>query len=509
MSRLEPPFYPIVFVRGYAGTEAILEDTVATPFMGFNLGSTKVRQRWDGAVTQHVFESPLVRLMKDYGYLDAYREGAVVSGAGVPARTVFVYRYYDEVAERGDRREIEAYARGLGDFIQSIRDLVAGGDRAARDAFRVYLVGHSMGGLVCRCFLQNPGVSSDEARRLVDKVYTYGTPHDGLAFNVLGNVPGFFSLNNADNFNRTRMREYLDLPGDSPSVNTLSDRFETDRFFCLVGTDDRDYPAFSGWTRRLVGPMSDGLVQIASAAVRGTPRAFVHRSHSGHFGMVNSEEGYQNLVRFLFGDARVDGVLKVKTLTLPSKVQRDLDAGRRVRASYHFEVVARCRGVVWDMHRRTVGEASAVFRTYDELFPESGAPRHPYLFSLFLSSLCRVNTRRASLGFSVDLGVPVPEYEIDGAVWREDHHEGGYLYRDKLNFALTPPATDGAGWSLRYGADSRSPNRATGSVPGTPARHDAATVVSIPIRQTRRPGIDAELELRIRPWNGPEPAGRR
>ncbi|RUA22189.1 hypothetical protein DSL92_07265 [Billgrantia gudaonensis] len=40
-------------------------------------------------------------------------------------------------------------------------------------------------------------------------------------------------------------------------------------------------------------------------------------SHSGHFGMVNSEPGYQNLVRFLFGDTRVTGRLVVERLPLP------------------------------------------------------------------------------------------------------------------------------------------------------------------------------------------------
>jgi hypothetical protein len=31
----------------------------------------------------------------------------------------------------------------------------------------------------------------------------------------------------------------------------------------------------------------------------------VHRSHSGRYGIVNSEEGYQNLRRFLFGDLQI------------------------------------------------------------------------------------------------------------------------------------------------------------------------------------------------------------
>lgn len=44
--------------------------------------------------------------------------------------------------------------------------------------------------------------------------------------------------------------------------------------------------------------MSDGLVKIENAVVQGAPRAFAYRSHSGHHGVVNSEEGYQNLGAF-------------------------------------------------------------------------------------------------------------------------------------------------------------------------------------------------------------------
>ena len=70
------------------------------------------------------------------------------------------------------------------------------------------------------------------------------------------------------------------------------------------------------------------MVRIANATTRariktgfrGSPNAFVHRSHSGYFGIVNSEEGYQNLVRFLFGDVRADGRLEVDEITLPPAV---------------------------------------------------------------------------------------------------------------------------------------------------------------------------------------------
>ena len=62
------------------------------------------------------------------------------------------------------------------------------------DKFRVYLVAHSMGGLVVRAFLQNPVFGTPEARALVDKVFTYATPHNGIEIALLGNVPSWLAL---------------------------------------------------------------------------------------------------------------------------------------------------------------------------------------------------------------------------------------------------------------------------------------------------------------------------
>lgn len=514
-TKLEHPYYPIIYVRGYAGNEDAVEDTVADPYMGFNLGATKIRQLWDRRVQRHYFESPLVRLMKDYGYRDVYTDGAEMpTSALVPPRSVVIFRYYDQVSSAlgvGERPRIEKYAADLNELIENLRDRVCadnGGDPAD---FRVYLVAHSMGGLVSRCFLQNDQIGNAATKALVDKAFTYATPHNGIDLNYIGNVPGFFSRNSATNFNRERMIEYLGLPGTPENVASLNDRFDPDRFFCLVGTNDRDYAVAHGVTRKVVGPMSDGLVRIANATVWGpagdgaedgkvhAPRAFVHRSHSGHYGIVNSEEGYQNLRRFLFGDARVDGKLEITSISLPGKLQKASDAGKKIRASYHFEVVVRVRGKTWDLHRRTVGENSAVFRSFDEMLrPAAGvAPRHPHLFSTFLDSGQRVNRRRRSVGFSVDLGILVPEYEVDNKLWRDDHYEGGYLYRDKINLEATPDA-DGS-WKLRYGFDSKTPNKATRAAPGT--QTDAGLEFRIPVVQNTKPGIKAELVLTARRWS--------
>lgn len=522
MPLIEPPFYPIIYVRGYAGTTSEVENTVADPYMGFNLGSTKVRQLWTGNVQRHYFESALVRLMKDHSYRDVYSRGTEMPAEfEVGPRSVIIHRYYDVASSalgQGTRLPIEKYAEALSELILKVRDRICQADAEAAKAFRVYLVAHSMGGLVCRCLLQNPKVGSKEARGLVDKAFTYATPHNGIDVNVIGNVPGFLTYHEADTFNRDRMRKYLALPKTAEEMDDLNGKFDPDRFFCLVGTNEKDYDVAMGLSRMAVGPMSDGLVRISNATVFGdwkengvtvrksSPRAFVYRSHSGHYGVVNSEEGYQNLTRFLFGTVRVDGVLEITDITLPPSIEAAQQAGKTIRASYHFEVIVRVRGALWDLHRRTVAENSAVFRTFDEMLrPQKIAPdataRHPFLFTTFLDTRQRVNLQRTSLGFSVDLGVLVPQYEVDKKLWFDEHYEGGYLFRDKINLEAFPPdpQTADVGWTLRYGFDKETPN-STAHAADRSVEGDQM-VFRIPVEQQTTPGIKACLVLRARSWN--------
>ena len=503
-ARIKHPYYPIIYVRGYAGSDGEVEDTVADPYMGFNLGATKIRQSWIGKIERHFFESPLVRLMKDFEYRDVYSNGSFMPiTAKLPERPIVIYRYYEPASASlgsGERGEIEEFADGLGELILDLRDRLCR-NATARAKFRVYLVAHSMGGLICRCFLQKQG--SAEATALVDKVYTYATPHNGIDLQVIENVPGFFTRNNIDNFNRKRMKQYLGLPGNHPpdNVTTLNGKFDPSRFFCLVGTNARDYTVASGLASKAVGPLSDGLVRIANATVQAAPRAFVHRSHSGHYGIVNSEGGYQNLIRFLFGDVRVDGVLHVKSISLPKEVEAKRKKGKKIRASYHFEVVGRVRGARWDLHRRLTGENSAIFRDYDELVGGHDARvRSPYLFSTFLRVAERVVTQRRSLEFAIDIGIQVPEYEIDNKLWLNDHYDGGYIFRDKLNLEAIPPVDRHDHWRLKYGFDSDGANQ-TGDEPLDGVLADGRYTFRIPIRRDTAPGIDAELAITTRPWN--------
>jgi len=503
---IKPPYYPIVYVRGYAGSQSEVEETVATPYMGFNLGSTKIRQLWDQEIVKYVFESPLIRLMKDHGYMDVYSEGDVVGNQGAHSKSIWIYRYYESASKDlgdGQRLEIETHAEGLDRLIEEIRDNMCGpADSqdlaviAERDSFKVYVVAHSMGGLVTRCYLQNIYPAKNTGKPApVDKVFTYATPHGGIDFRVIGNVPSFMQSNNIDNFNEDRMFEYLKIAADDDGhrdpVISLDGKFDPDRFFSLVGTNFKDYPAARGLSSMIVGPMSDGLVKIRNAAVLNTPRAFVNRSHSGHYGIVNSEEGYQNLRRFLFGNVRVDIKLEIEDITLPAAVQKEKNKGHEIRASYHAETVVRVRGVRWDLHRRTANESSAHFIPWDRIQNK----RPIYLYTGYLLDQAKVK-KRGPLGFSMDLRVLVPEYKVNRE-WRLDgHFDGGYIFRDKINFDL---------WSkddsviLKYGLDSRTPNRATKKIDSV--LQAGVATFRIPIVHKTKPGIRSTLVITARPWN--------
>ncbi|HMS01399.1 MAG TPA: hypothetical protein PKE51_00420, partial [Gemmatimonadaceae bacterium] len=246
--------------------------------------------------------------------------------------------------------------------------------------------------------------------------------------------------------------------------------------------------------RYAVGPMSDGIVRITDAYVQGTPRAFVHRAHSGHYGIVNSEDGYQNLRRFLFGNVRVDAFLDIEDVPLPVDVQAEKDRGQPVRAEYHLDVIARVRGARWDLHRRTVDTGSAVLVEYDK-HVEQSQPVH--LASAFLSNQARVDPTDDTLGFSLDLAMLVPEYQVGGRWWNRRYYDGAHLFRDKLNLEAR---RDADGWHVRYGWDSAAPNQ---------VRHEAERaepvpqgwVFGIPVVQATRPGLRAMLRLVTRPWN--------
>src|SRR6185312_11047726 len=189
-----------------------------------------------------------------------------------------------------------------------------------------------------------------------------------------------------DNFSRDRMAGYLDLKPIYKKTKRVDwmpeELFPSQRIFCMVGTNRSDYEVAAGLSRTFAGNGSDGLVRVANASVWGvnakgvfsepSATAYAYRSHSGFFGIVNSEEAYQNLVRFLFGDVRVDLWFDVDQVALPPDIPKDADV-----------------------------DAPAC-RTHKELMDAANPDNKSiYLSTVFLSNRAKVDPSRRTLAYAM------------------------------------------------------------------------------------------------------------
>jgi hypothetical protein len=521
-------FCPIIYVRGYAMSRSEIDDTTADPFCGFNLGSTVARAvpNAQKPARKFIFESPVVRLRSDYEYHDVYNNGVDIldpdwNGA-IARRSIIIFRYYDSASSLlGESKtpEIEDFALSLSELVLKVRELVCDNpdNQLARDAFKCHLVAHSMGGLVCRAFLQNSQLGSADARRCIDKFFTYATPHNGIDLAGI-NAPEWLGVNDINNFNRERMSRYLELGARYAATQRVDwlpeSKFPSERVFCLVGTNRADYQAAAGVSRTFAGHGSDGLVKVANASVWGvddngktskpSATAYVYRSHSGYFGIVNSEESYQNLVRFLFGDVRVDVWLDIATMRVPEELMA-ADAQGKLDALYQFEVLASPRGKRWYLTRRVAEEDSVACRSHADLKSADPAARQIYLSTIFLSNLFRINPQSDVLAYSMTLGVRVPDYEVDRKFWPDRHYEGQYLFRDSIVLELKPPQLSGDQWTVQYDWQSTNVGQASTSVKPDP-KQSGQWEVSVPVITSDAtppisPGIEGKLRFVVSAWN--------
>jgi hypothetical protein len=277
--------------------------------------------------------------------------------------------------------------------------------------------------------------------------------------------------------------------------------------FCMVGTNRHDYEAGAGLSRAFVGHGSDGLVKIENASLWGlddrlqvtqsAATGYTYRAHSGVFGLVNSEEAYQNLVRFLFGDVRVDIWLKIDEVSLPKALQ-----GQDVDALYQFELAAAPRGKRWQLTRRLAEEDSPACRTHRHLTdPKTKGARLLYLSTVFLANRARVNDQDPSLAYHMDLGVRVPDYEVNRKFWPNSHFEGAYLFRDQLVVKMVPPSQPGGVWSVAHGWASKGVGQATEA---TDYRSLGKGLFELKVdfaSTGQAPGIKGQVLLSASAWN--------
>jgi len=510
--------YPIIYVRGYAMTDDEKDQTAADPFCGFNAGSAVYRavSARNKPAQQFVFESPVVRLMTDFGYSNIYENGLDLLDPGykgaIPRTSIIIYRYYDDTAPLlGGTQPVslERFAQGLSDLIARLRDQVCSNEENCMppENFRCYLVAHSMGGLICRAFLQNPKLGDAGARQAVDKFFTYATPHNGIDMAGI-NVPKWFSAHDMNAFNRERLMDLFDYGADlrKRGRSDYLQHFEARRCFCMVGTNRSDYEVAKGLSRTFAGHGSDGLVRVENACMcsideTGTEipvaSAYAYRAHSGFFGIVNSEEAYQNLARFLFGDARVDIHARVESVSLPPAIRDKKD----VDALYQFEVLASPRGKIWFLTRRTAEEDSVACRTQAELTGPADNPRRSvYLSSVFLAKYAKVDKDRPSLSYSITFGVRVPDYRVNAVLWLDQHYEGSYLFHDTLIVELLPPEGANDSWGVRH--RWQSANAAPTDEPYAPIPMiDGKALLQVPFQSASDPGIKGELVFDVSAWN--------
>lgn len=435
--KIEPPYYPIVYVRGYAMRSSEREETFYDTYNGFAATSVEKRNTPpdEGHIGADVFEGQLIRFMKmrDYGYADQVNRG-LESFHSNPSRSIWICRFYDQDYISESLRSIEEHAEDLRKLIcETIPDRLrnTGVNLGENDKnYKVILIAHSMGGLVCRTLIQNllPKQGQDP-KRWVHRLVTMGTPHGGIE---LGRIPDFLEdfvtsrLNpfDANIFKSDRMREYLKLlsnyaanslgPQDTPTS------FPVKRCLCIIGSDYRSYNV----TKEVTGNFSDGLVKQNNAYVVGGEEpadknkdnykedqkcfwANVHRAHSGHRGIVNSYESFENIQRFLFGNIKAEMML--------DKLSINVQPEGGSRYFYDFEFLFSIRNSSAYLHRREQDPCENAMRYNLENVPQrlplhtgflnSNLKDESELFSQF-SFKFRVVERRVKKGMLWDQEYP-------------------------------------------------------------------------------------------------------
>jgi hypothetical protein len=385
---------PLILIRGFGGLG--IEDEKRIAYQGFNDGTVYPKKRGDN----YIYEGMILKFMKSaWQYQDAtnvvgYFPSPVVDSSAVPhslrdlpddffyqpagseasaeplykvvidpgmalsirdrqktrdpTRTLWVFRYYDL-----NDRAFQLYGRVLVRLIDFIRGLAGDGSGLDRAVPKVNIIAHSMGGLIVREAIQR---SYPEAGRSADdhinKVVTLGTPHRGIAFQVLSHWIGIDAKQELEHFSP----EFQEAPENPVAYAKLGDQFDPRRFLTVVGTNYKTYGVkISTWANRLFsvaeefGPnynRSDGLVKQLHAQIPGAPRTFVHKCHGGDDSLVTSREAFEISTRFFFGN------LRVRLRMVDGRITRGKDFFGK--SEFFFGVSIKPRRVDFDLFHQSV-----------------------------------------------------------------------------------------------------------------------------------------------------------
>lgn len=501
--KIIPPFYPIVYVRGYAMTPSEREDTFHDAYYGFSASSVEKREAspTNGYQVVDIFEGQMIRFMKmkDYGYADSINYG-LRDFHDNPSRSIWISRFYDQDFMQGKVRSIEDHARELAKLIvedipKKLHDF--GVENLDTD-YKVILVAHSMGGLVCRAVIQNilqtytastfiPKEKIQNPSALIHRLVTMGTPHKGID---LGNIPDWIenslvsALNPFDSgiFKPARMREYLKLD-DNQELNSLGNSgFPVTKCLCAIGSDYHSYSVVKNFT----GGYSDGLVKQENAFIISDKdadgnagvafKANVHRAHSGYRGIVNSYETYENIQRFLFGNLKID--IALNNISINTKVDANIEY------FYDFEFALSIRGTGVYLQRREQDPCENAMRFERDKIPADTLALH----TAFLNTSLNVDSNDPYSYFVMKFGVS--EYRKENRFLWDYKYPSRQIFAESLEIKICKMANGTYDAGYRWLADMTNWIMIDTSESST---------YTIPLRDT--PSIGGNIQLNASIWD--------
>ena len=447
-------FYPIVYVRGFAPTASAREETFYDTYYGYAATSVEKREVTPEKkyLTPIVFEGQLIRFLKEYGYVDAANQGLqlalsnAISITQNPTQSIWISRFYDTDVLSGQVRDIKEHAEDLRRLncdiipaeLMQLEGVKVDLGKNNQD-YKVILIAHSMGGLVCRYLIQN---MLPDPKRWIHRLVTIGTPHGGIELSAIPDileeiVAGKGNVLRAAIFKEERMRQYLklnrkDKNGKLPDLQSLNKKYPEGRCLCIIGSDHDSYNA----ARVVTGKHSDGLVKQSRAYIKGAYWANVHRAHSGRRGIVNSFETYENIRRFLFGDTRVKLWLEnvdLQIMAPPPNIQE----------FYDIEFSLSIRGTGIFLHQRKQTPCENALRHERKEFPL----KRVHLHTGFLDTRLRPRGARFSRFL---LAFRVAQHRVqDGFVFDHEYPERT-IYSETMEIRLDMVSGDGASPTLQY-----------------------------------------------------------